>query len=310
MRTERARARGWPVLACVCALVCALVSGLPGPGFAAPGRPAAGKPGAATLTPAQERRAMEDLAELYAQEGRTDEALALFAELRGRDPGEAKWWRRPAELLEPQADRHADLLLLLQGWRQAQPGLREPSERLVRFYEDDGAIDEGLKIVHALLATAPQDLSLLRLKAELLETGDRTDAAIAAWTAVLASPQATTEDRWRRADRMSVKGDSPALRAEYQALVAQKPDDVRFRVALGESLLAANDLPGAEAQLEAAVGRAPEDKDVRALAAAVEAERAERAADQHEDQFGERDALRGRLDRAERLRALLPQGDY
>ena len=274
----------------------------------AAGRPAS-KPGGA-LTPAQERRAMEDLAELYAQEGRTDAALALFSELRSREPGEAKWWRRPVEILEPQADRHADLLLLLQAWRQGQPTLREPSERLVRFYEEDGAIDEGLKIVNGLLVDAPKDLALLRMKAELLETGDRVDPAIAAWTAVLANPGATPEDRWRRAEQMSVKGDSVALRAEYQTLVAQKPEDVRFRVALGESQLASGDLAGAETQLDAAARRAPEDPTVKALAEAISAELAERAADRNDDEFGARDALRWRLDRTERLRSLMPQGDY
>lgn len=253
---------------------------------------------------------MEELAELYAQEGRTDDALAIYAELRAREPAEAQWWRRPVELLEPLTDRRADLLLVLQGWRAAAPTLREPSERLVRFYEDDGAVDEGLKIAETLIAQTPKDLALRRLKAELLQTGDRTDAAISAWTDVLALPGATPEDRWQRAELMSLKGDSPALRAEYETLVAASADDVRFRVGLGESCLAADDLKCARAQVDAARALAPDSAEVRQLEAALEREQAERNADRANEQYDLRDALRWRLDRAERLRALLPQEDY
>lgn len=290
-------------------LLALALAGPPGSADAAP-KPRPGKAAAPALTPGQERRAMEELAELYGQEGRTDDALAIYAELRAREPAEVQWWRRPVELLEPQTDRRADLLLLLQGWRAAAPNLREPAERLVRFYEEDGAIDEGLKVADSLIAQTPKDLALRRLKAELLQTGDRTDPGIAAWTDVLALPGATPEDRWRRAELMSLKGDSPALRAEYEALVAAQPDDVRFRVGLGESCLAADDLKCARTQVDAARARAPDNAEVRQLEAALEREQAERAADRANDQYDLRDALRWRLDRAERLRALLPQEDY
>lgn len=301
MRSERARM--------VAGCLALALSGSAGMAVAAP-KPRPGKAAAPALTPAQERRAMEELAELYAQEGRTDDALAIYAELRAREPAEAQWWRRPVELLEPLTDRRADLLLVLQGWRAAAPNLREPSERLVRFYEDDGAIDEGLKIADALIAQTPKDITLRRLKAELLQTGDRTDAGIAAWTQVLALPGATPEDRWQRAELMSLKGDSPALRAEYEALVAASPDDVRFRVGLGESCLAADDLKCTQAQVDAARALAPDNAEVKRLEAALEREQAERKADRANEQYDLRDALRWRLDRAERLRALLPQEDY
>lgn len=308
MRTDRRPRRAW---ATPLHLVFALAAGwAPALAAAAPGKAPAGKVAAPALTPAQERRAMEELAELYAQEGRLDDALALYAELRGREPAEANWWRRPCDLLDPVPERHADLLILLQGWRAAQPKLREPSERLVRFYEQDGAIDEGLVIVDALLAEAPKDLALLRLKAELLETGDRHEPALAAWGVVVAHPSATVEDRWRRAELLSVKGDSPALRAEYEALVKASPADTRFRVAYGETLLAADDLAGAQTQVEAAAAHAPEDPAVRKLAAEVEAERAARRRDAANDDYDRRDALRWRTDRAHRVRALSPQEDY
>jgi predicted Zn-dependent protease len=290
-------------------LIAWCLLGSPGATLAAP-KPRPGNAAAPALTPGQERRAMEELAELYGQEGRTDDALAIYAELRAREPAEAQWWRRPAELLEPLTDRRADLLLVLLGWHAATPTLREPAERLVRFYEEDGAIDEGLKIVDVLLAQTPKDLALRRLKAELLQTGDRTEPAIAAWTQVLALPAATPEDRWQRAELMSLKGDSPALRAEYEALVAAKPEDVRFRVGLGESCLAAEDFTCARKQVDAARAQAPDNAEVKALEAALEREQAERATDRSNDQYDLRDALRWRLDRAERLRALLPQEDY
>jgi uncharacterized protein YijF (DUF1287 family) len=62
--------------------------------------------------------------------------------------------------------------------------------------------------------------------------------------------------------------------------------------------------------VDAARARAPDNAEVRQLEAALEREQAERAADRANDQYDLRDALRWRLDRAERLRALLPQEDY
>jgi predicted Zn-dependent protease len=283
-----------------------------GPALAAPtGRPApAAKPAVAPASADQERRDLEELAELYAQEGRTDDALAVYADLRARAPSTVEYWRRAADLLEPLPDRQAELLSLLEAWRAAAPTLREPAERLARFYEQDGAIDEGLAIVAGLLAQTPRDPAVLRLRAELLETGDRTDAAIAAWAAVLALPGATLEDRWRHAELSSTRGDTPELRAAYAGLVEARPNDVRFRVAYGEALLGADDVPGARRQADAAEALAPGTPDVRRLLDAVAAAEAERSADRRQDDDETRGALRRRLDRAARVRALSREEDY
>ncbi|MCK6570218.1 hypothetical protein L6V77_03810 [Myxococcota bacterium] len=299
MRTERPR----PAVALATTLALVFVPAATA--LAAP-RPAA-RP---ATSPEQERRDLEELAELYAQEGRTDDALSVYADLRARVPANPEYWRRAADLLEPLPDRHVDLLVLLKAWRAAAPTLREPAERLARFYEQDGAIDEGLQIVAELLVQTPRDVSVLRLKAELLETGDRTDAAITAWTAVLAMPGATLEDRWRHAELLSTRGDSPALREAYAGLVAAKPDDVRFRVAYGEALLGADDVQGARAQAEAAQRLAPADPELKRLLDALDAAEAERTDDAARDAYDTRGALRRRVDRAARVRALSREEDY
>ncbi len=256
--------------------------------------------------PPAEIQSMADLAHLYTQEGRTQEALELYAELRAAQPAEPKWWSLAADLLEKEAGADGELALLLGAWHRAQPGHEPATVRLFRFYMADGAWAEAL----GLLEKLPRTLEYARLRAELHETKDDRRGAIAAWTKVLGLPGAVPEDRWRRATLMMVDGDTPTLRAELEALVAARPGDPRFRVALGESLLGRDDLEGAEGQLREAQRSAPEDPGVLRLEAEIREERARRAADVATDARARQDDLRDRMDLEARVRVLLIEDDF
>ncbi len=246
--------------------------------------------------PAEDLQAMSDLAYLYTQEGRTSDALGVYAELRAAQPEEPRWWSAAADVLERVEGAQDELRAFVKAWRRAQPWYPDATVRMVRVHLRLGAWQEGLRLLEEL----PSSAERARLRAQLYEGSGRRAEAVEARRAVLAYSGATPQDRWHLVQLLAAGDDSDALLPEVTALVAARPADPRFRVAYADALLATEDLDGAERHVAEAKRLAPGDPEV----ARVEREVIEERARRETDAATRWTQLRARVDRGARLRAL------
>lgn len=257
-----------------------------------------------------ETTAMSALAELYVQEGRIDDALNLYADLRTKHPDDPQWWQIPDDVLQTKPKYLTDRLLLLLAWMKHDPNALEPGLRLLELHQRDGAEDEARALLVELVGRHPNEIELLRQLAWAHESQNAWTPALAAWDRVVAHPEHNREDRWRRIDMLSVLDPNADLRAEYVALIKMAPDDLRFRLTYIDALLTADAVDQARTQIKRARAIAPDDPELAKLARELETLERQLAIDHAQDIADRLDELRPQMDWAHRLRRVTVTEDY
>ncbi len=200
------------------------------------------------------------LGELYAQQGRTLEAVLLWERVLAERPRDPDLLTRVGKGWLALGDRDR-ALPLLQRASQMQPLDAETSALLARELYRTRQYEEALRVYWALYQTAPTHPDLPRVLPELVLSLPATPAQISA-----AAAFALQAGRLDQATEL------------LEAKLAATPNDPETRMQLAEIYLRQNRLPQAEAVLQSPYNSPESDAQALALMATVQ-ERMDRKAD-------------------------------